>query len=342
MSVVYFHAVDQVIGLTGAASLPPVGSAGVDIFFVLSGFVMWWTTCGRDPSPRDFMLKRLIRIAPLYWLLTLLVAALALVVPQLLRSTQFDAWHVAMSLLFVPAWHPLIPRDVAGAIVPTIVPGWTLNLEIMFYLAFAIALRFPERRRPWIVTILLLTLYVAGRTLLWPTPFRFYGTDVLAEFVAGLLLARTIVRLPPTRPRVWAAIFALALPTMLVVEGLHPPVLQSISLGVPALLAVLSAVQVERAGRLRHNRFLALLGNASYSIYLSHVFTIAAMRSTMRLLDVDVAIGGGSLFVAVTIVTATIVGIAVHLLLEKPLLKLVNAVLRRGRTPPASAEFARS
>ncbi|QNE32423.1 acyltransferase [Sphingomonas sp. NBWT7] len=340
--VVYFHAVDQVIRLTGSSSLPPVGASGVDIFFVLSGFVMWWTTSGRDTSPRDFILKRIVRVAPLYWILTLCVAALSLAIPRLLQSTQFDGWHIAMSLLFLPAWHPLLPAGTQGALVPVIVPGWTLNVEVAFYLLFALALRFSERQRPWIILFLLATLYVAGRTIFSSTPFRFYGTDLLAEFAAGLLLARLIGHLPRTRPLAWAFVFALALPAMLVMDGLHPPVPQSIHLGVPALLIVLCAVQVERAGGLRRSAFLALLGNASYSIYLSHIFTVAAMRSAMRLIGVDVAIGGGSIFVVVTIIAAVIGGIVVHLWLEKPLLALANNFVRRGKRPPASVEFARS
>ena len=338
--VVHYHAVGQVIGLAGGTILPEIGASGVDIFFVLSGFVMWWATRDRNPVVSDFMLKRLIRIAPLYWFFTLAVAAIAVVVPHLLRATTFDGWHVVASLLFVPVWHPFIPHNVEGAIAPIMVPGWTLNLEVMFYLLFALTLRVQEARRPWTVAALLLTLYLAARTVLWPTSLRFYGTDLLAEFMAGVILGYVIDRLPRGRPRLWAGLFALALPAMLVMDHVRPPLIQSVTLGVPALLCVLSALQVERAGALPRSRLLALLGDASYSIYLSHIFTIAAMRLVSRGVGLDVAIGSGVPFVLLCLAAAGAVGVAVHLLIERPMLAALNRLLRRGRRPPAAAEFA--
>lgn len=341
MLVVHYHAVDQVAGVTGLTVLPGIGASGVDIFFVLSGFVMWWTTRGRNPAPGDFMLKRLIRIVPLYWLFTLAAAAMALFLPQLLRSTVFDGFHVLMSLLFVPAWHPGMPRGGGtDALWPIVVPGWTLNLEMAFYVLFALTLRTPERMRPWLLATLLLMLFAAARTILRDTPLRFYGTDLLAEFMAGVLLAKGIDRLPRGRAPVWAALFGAALTVLLLMDYARPPLIQSIILGVPALACVLAALQVERAGGLPHSPALSLLGDASYSIYVSHVFVIPALRHAFGLAGFDMAALGGAVFVLVTVAAAGLAGIAIHLTIEKPLLAGVNSVLRRGKRPPAATEFA--
>jgi exopolysaccharide production protein ExoZ len=340
MLVVFYHAVGQLVIPTGSFHVPQIGAAGVDIFFVVSGFVMFWTTRGRTLAPGDFMLKRLIRIAPLYWFFTLAVAAVAFAVPQLLRATHFNTWHILMSLLFVPVWHPFIPREVEGAISPIIVPGWTLNLEIVFYLLFALTLKARASLRPWLLSILLIALYVAARTVLWPTSLRFYGTDLLAEFMAGVVLACLIDRLPRGGSRGWAALFAVALPVMLALDYARPPLPQSIFLGVPALLCVLAALQVERAGALPSSRVLGLLGDASYSIYLSHIFVIAGVRIVANAVGYDLALFAGVPFLVLTLATAATVGFAVHGLIEKPLLAAVNRAVRGNRRPPAAAEFA--
>lgn len=340
MLVVFYHAVGQLVIPPGGFHVPQIGAAGVDIFFVVSGFVMFWTTRGRTPAPGDFMLKRLIRIAPLYWFFTLAVSAVALVVPQLLRATHFDSWHIVMSLLFVPVWHPFIPREVEGAIAPIIVPGWTLNLEIVFYLLFALTLKARAAARPWLLAILLLALYVAARTVLWPTSLRFYGTDLLAEFMAGVVLACLIDRLPSGRPRGWAVLFALALAAMLALDYVRPALPQSIFLGVPALLCVLAALQVERAGALPRSRVAGLLGDASYSIYLSHIFVIAGVRIVAHAVGYDLAVLAGVPFLVVTLAVAAAVGFAVHRLIEKPFLAAINRAVRGDRRPPAAAEFA--
>jgi exopolysaccharide production protein ExoZ len=342
MLVVLYHAAGQVVILTEGPPVPQVGASGVDIFFVLSGFVMFWTTRGHALSPGDFMLKRLIRIAPLYWFFTLAVAIAALVVPQLLRATRFDAWHIVMSLLFVPVWHPFMPREWEGSIAPIIVPGWTLNLEIAFYLLFALTLKARAAARPWLLAILLVALYVAARTVLWPTSLRFYATDLLAEFMAGVVLACLIDRLPRGAWHGWAALFALALPVMLALDYARPPLPQSIFLGVPALLCVLAALQIERAGALPRSRMLGLLGDASYSIYLSHIFVIAGVRIVAKAVGYDLALFAGVPFLFLTLTIAATVGFAVHRLIEQPLLAVVNRAVRGNRRPPAAAEFADS
>ena len=111
-----------------------VGRAGVDVFFVISGFIMWHVTAGRDVDPGDFLWRRLTRVAPLYWLATLGVLGVALVWPAFLPEVRPGWTHLALSLAFIPH---LDPR---GLPFPTLPPGWTLDYEALFYLIFAGAL----------------------------------------------------------------------------------------------------------------------------------------------------------------------------------------------------------
>src|ERR1700712_2912253 len=95
LMVVYFHAVLQVAKLDPQydTQMHLFGETGVDIFFILSGFVMWLTTSGREISPTDFYKRRIKRIVPLYWLATLFSAAVAVVAPSILESTVFHIPH---------------------------------------------------------------------------------------------------------------------------------------------------------------------------------------------------------------------------------------------------------
>lgn len=341
MMVVYYHAAVQIDQVTGLTALPMAGSSGVDIFFVLSGFVMWWTTRGRDPEAGDFLLKRFIRIAPLYWVFTLSAGAIALFLPHLLRSTRFDALHVLTSLSFVPWWNPLVPRDDPIALTPIIVPGWTLNIEIAFYVLFAVTLRVREAARPYLLALLLAALFLSARTIFAGTPLQFYGTNLLAEFMAGVILAKCLSYIPVKRAGRWALLLAVSFAALLWFDANRPALPQSISLGIPAFLCVVSAVQIERCGSLRRSRLLSLLGDASYSIYISHVFVIPGMRLIWGRVGLDMAVGQGAPFVGVTMLAAAVFGIVVHLMLERPLLSGVNRIVRGRRPPPAAQEFAR-
>ena len=80
------------------------------------------------------MRKRLIRVVPLYWVLTLFLAAVAVMKPEVLATTVFDCRHFVASMLFIPWQHPQI-----GAMLPLLIPGWTLNYEMAFYVMFAAA-----------------------------------------------------------------------------------------------------------------------------------------------------------------------------------------------------------
>ena len=86
------------------------GQAGVDIFFVISGFIMWVTTHDRRTTPLQFLTNRIVRIVPLYWLLTLTVAAACLIAPSLFRGVVLAPEHVVKSLFFIPTSNPACRR----------------------------------------------------------------------------------------------------------------------------------------------------------------------------------------------------------------------------------------
>nr|WP_232247679.1 acyltransferase family protein [Pseudomonas putida] len=114
----------------------PVGDFGVDIFFVISGFVMWVTTEGKNKGIREFWVSRILRVAPLYWVFTCVLVAAALLMPSLFfNSRAVDPVFLLKSLFFIPALNP----DV-GDVTPVYTIGWTLTYEMFFYAIFGLSL----------------------------------------------------------------------------------------------------------------------------------------------------------------------------------------------------------
>lgn len=105
---VWHHSIAQIPGIEKV--LPDSwGTSGVDLFLVISGFIMAAVTFGKDVTPWDFLRRRLVRVVPMYWLVTLAMVGLALVAPGLFRTLRVDAETLAMSLLFVPHWSAAFP-----------------------------------------------------------------------------------------------------------------------------------------------------------------------------------------------------------------------------------------
>ena len=160
------------------------GTLGVDLFFVISGFVIYWVT-RRETSFRRYLLRRLVRIVPLYWMLTLLMAAAVLLAPQLFKQTVFELAHFLKSLAFVPTVNP----SRLNEITPLLTPGWTLNYELFFYLSFGFVFFFcgSSRWRIPLFSALLLALVIAGRIFAASDPVILtYTSPKLLEFLAGI------------------------------------------------------------------------------------------------------------------------------------------------------------
>jgi peptidoglycan/LPS O-acetylase OafA/YrhL len=265
--VVAYHTLQAGAG-EAAIRAWPNGSAGVDLFFIISGYVMVVSTATlrRRPHPgRTFLRRRLRRIAPLYWLLTLGKLAVTTLAPAATPHTNPTAWNIVASLLFIPS------RDAAGLVRPPLPVGWTLNFEFFFYALFALTLAW--RVPPLALTPVLAAAALAGffRTAAWPAPLMLANGMVL-EFAAGMALATFPPRLPP-RAALWLLPAAAAL--LLAVPLTGP--WRFLTWGVPAagLLAAARALEPSLGPRLP--RALLAIGDASYAIYLVHPFLVPAI-----------------------------------------------------------------
>lgn len=239
------------------------GAAGVDLFFVISGFVLALT---HDRSPWAFIKRRVIRVVPLYWLMTtvmLVKAATVYIHPDLAHG----AGHADLAMPYIAASYLFIPyRNSIGQTVPLLPVGWTLSFEMLFYafFAIAIALRVNAIRllAPIFAVFALVGMFVTSSAVMT------LASPILLEFIAGLWLGnfaksgRRINKNAAIASGIIGLVVILAIP-------MPSPNLRPFTWGLSAFLIVFSAIGLEQESRLPE--WTQKLGDASYSLYLSHV-----------------------------------------------------------------------
>jgi exopolysaccharide production protein ExoZ len=305
------------------------GLYGVDLFFVISGFVMVHTTMIRPVTPAQFMMNRIVRVVPLYWALTLGIFAVAVVAPGLVNATRADPVELVKSLLFVPF------MKSNGLVQPVLFPGWTLNYEMFFYAVFAGALLIGSvRGRIMTVAAALAGLVAAGA--IFPvrgTIPQFYTAPLLLEFAFGMLIswaaAQPHGRLPERRVSLCCIVAGFAA-ILLVPYAFDPVPVRLLTIGVPAAAIVYGMVALDAAGQSVRSPTAMLLGAASYAIYLVHPFVLGVLERVAHRTGLDHG-PGLSVAMVVALTIALAVGVALHLLVERPLNDALRRIVQAGR-----------
>lgn len=263
-----------------SAYISGLGSAGVHIFFVVSGFIMMWTNQDGGSNWRSFLRRRFSRIYPSYWLIAALSIPAAMLLGMHLPGT-IEKWVGSFFLL---------PNGASSLIFV----GWTLAYEVYFYLLFALALALglpPFQRVLWLTVFFVASV---GLGVFWSPPnLVFMGipdliTNVLLlEFVAGAWIGLAATRGFRVTNK-WAAILILvalagfALSLWLGYKR-YPAV---ILWGIPSVLLVIGCFSLESRGvGLRFFRWLSPLGDSSYALYLIHAVLIPVIIAFIPFLD---------------------------------------------------------
>lgn len=303
LAVVFFHAGER------SGHAVAIGAAGVDVFFVISGFIMWGIVARRPVSPGRFLAERLRRIVPVYWLATgtMVAGGLLGLFPNLVLTAQ----HLLASLFFVP-----FPSPSSGEIWPLLVQGWTLNYELFFYVVFAACLLLPARMRLAAVAAVFLGLVALGLTVTSDNPlFVTYTRPIILEFVAGMLIGRLWLA-----GRVGGKVLGLVLVGASVAGfaliGILRLPFDEWTCGPLAAALVYGTLALEREGGMPHLRLPALLGDASYSVYLWHTFAISVVAKAGMVLGLAPA-----LVFAASVLAGILAGLAGYRLIERPLLR---------------------
>lgn len=287
---------------------------GVDIFFVISGFIMMHTSGARFGTPggaRKFFVSRLIRIVPLYWALTTAMLALMFVLPGLLKTTSPDWSMIVGSYLFVP-----VP-NWEGEALPLLAVGWTLNYEMFFYAIFALAIMLPRRAGVTVTVALFGSLAIAGALFRFEDPvLRFWTDAIILEFCFGMLLGVAAPRLAALKPRTGLLLMLVGLAAFGALHGLLSPAPRFLAFGIPATLLVAGAIVLDLRGAPLRSQLLEAIGNASYSLYLSHMFVVRGLSAVWNR---AAFVPSSLLFCAVAIIAAIVVALVVARWFELPL-----------------------
>ena len=303
------------------------GHFGVDIFFVISGFIMSHI-CTYSPS--HFLLRRVIRVVPFYWAATLGVFVVALLTPDLLRSTKSNLGNLAKSLLFIPY------QKENGLVQPMFSLGWTLNYEMYFYLLTAIGLKIWAKGATIVAVAAMALIQLCIKASGCQSPVcAFYSANIIYEFALGALIFHTITRLPkPAAPRntwLWGFLSLGALISGIVAERLMPNLHERfVFLGLPAMVLVTGAIFLEGSALTLRVRRWEVFGDSSYMLYLTHPYALDAIRLCFA--KVGIADPNSHLGPAIAIVVLAVgIAIVTHRCAEVPVINMLKKIVPKSR-----------
>jgi exopolysaccharide production protein ExoZ len=292
-SLVVFHHFARIY--QGGASSPSwiyrsglgnLGACGVDIFFVISGFIMVYTT-RRTSGLKDalaFLRKRALRIYPLYWVWTTVLVVLWLTGMAKL-SGGASAFHY--SFAYIIQSYFLIPVNNGDYFRPLLFQGWTLSFEMLFYFLFAcgVSLHLRRGKLPFLVAAFAFLVLVPRFINVGGGLAYLFSNPIIIEFLFGVLAAQLLDRVSTLLTHRSAANLATCLMTtgtvaLISTIAIHTADSQRYFFwGLPSLLIVFGALL---RGADRAPAPLVFLGDASYSIYLTHGFLTLAYASALR------------------------------------------------------------
>lgn len=308
------------------------GDAGVEFFFVLSGFLITITNrhdFGRPQALPRYLVKRVLRIYPTYWLICLAVCAAAVVVVPLRQSLPSDAWIFIKALALIPQ-NP----DVAGATgAPILFVAWSLQYELLFYAVIGLALW--SRSAGVAAALALVAVHLGcqfGQGCGFPGSFLANNLIfVFALGVGGAWLVKSRLRLP--RPLVSGAVACVAFVAFGLFESWYGrdrlPVDRRMVYGALGAVIIVAFAQAEDTGVLRlRQRWIDLLGDSSYALYLLHIPMISLLVKLLA------RFAGANPFVILllfVVVFLACVGSALlfHLFVERRLLAVFNGIAYR-------------
>ena len=308
------------------------GWSGIDYFFVLSGFIMVYvhrSAIGKKDQLKSFLVKRAVRIYPIYWIITLTVWCLFLVIPAFANTQDLSLEKVIASLLLIPQ------KDK-----PILEVGWTLIYEIYFYLLFSIAIWLkPKHSVPILSGWLLVTILHYRKIVKFPPELFFLETvfgEMNLELVLGCLAAYIVIKYNNKIGKYRWILFGIANLGYVILEilgawgniGGRIP-----TFGVLAALLIMAASSIDLKDSPKIPYLLILLGDASYSIFLTHMPVISASTKILQKANLG-KYYDGFFAPALLAVFAVVFGCIFYSLIEKPLTVFLRKNIVEKMFPP--------
>ncbi|MCA9932355.1 MAG: acyltransferase [Anaerolineales bacterium] len=295
------------------------GHTGVDFFFILSGFIILYVhgqDIGQPKQIKRYLTKRFIRLYPIYWCIASVKILIILLMPSFAKSYETDSGYLIKSLLLIPQW----PLPIIGA-------AWTLSYEILFYLLFGVAILVGTR---WTFKLAIVwTLAIGGVLITNSVSEPMFGRNLFVyfllnernlEFILGCLAAFTVLN---TKVK-YSKTIAVAGGTLFVLFGWclsqgWGVFSFALTFGLASFLLVVGSASIEMRHYIRWPKLLVFLGDASYSIYLTHAMFFNIFLVILPRLGLMSYLS--PFWVAMIMVAAGITGGSfVYLLVEKPLI----------------------
>jgi exopolysaccharide production protein ExoZ len=306
------------------------GKIGVDLFFVLSGFIIYYIhhkDRNENGLAKKFVIKRLIRIYPIYWVTILCLLPIYFIVPSFGEGYYKDINVIINAFLLVPQENDFLTV------------AWSLSYELMFYLFFGFVL-FTKKRTiakfifgSWMVLSALSPFFKPSNFYM-----DFFFNTLNIEFFYGIIVAYLVLN------------FKIKFNITLIIVGVVTACLamyntifgffeldRAIGYGIPSALIILGCVALEFSKNIKTPRLFVYLGDASYSIYLTHYPALSAINKVFSSLGIFNKLGY-NVTVTLMVIFTIIAGLIFHSLIEKPMLKILRTKLLYSKSNSAHSK----
>ena len=296
-----------------------IGAAGVDVFLFLSGFLMLYISnkyTKESFSFVTFLKHRFIRVWPLYAIVTMLLCSILLIQLIYLERFSFDLQLYRLaSLFFIPSFNE------SGILQPILGVGWTLNYEVFFYIVFAISLKIYVKNPLPYACAILLCFFIIGTALPQKTvAHAFLSNTIIFEFLFGVLICYAYMRgYLLLKNNLLVLILGLLI---IVVSSMHDVSenLRFVTTGVGATFIFIGMLTLKKT--IKFPRYLVVLGDASYSIYLIHILVIYELffRVLYKIPATLLSNINAEIIAFLMIVCSLFIGVLFYYFIEKPIL----------------------
>jgi exopolysaccharide production protein ExoZ len=326
LAIVVLHALHDAQTITGESFTIAIVSkwplsAGVDLFFVISGFVMVVASRNMFQKPGAaslFLRKRISRIVPIYWLVTSVFILIAWLRPAFLNSAFPTLTEIAKSYFFIPYL-----KVADGLVQPIYKLGWTLNYEMMFYCAFALVIMMPMRRALLVLSAAFLMIVAFG-LIVAPPPgmLSFWSSTLILEFVAGMWIGYALLKNIRISASLGIVLIVAGMALLISFDllAMNQDKMRVLGFGLPAALIAVGAAlgfsQLDASNL--PIRLMAALGNASYALYLCHPFAVRFFRLVWEKTGA-LTIFGPWIYVATATIAAAVAALLIYRFVEKPM-----------------------
>lgn len=288
LMVFFYHERAMLNGVYAQSNLGSLlfsnGYFGVDLFFMISGFVILLST-EKDGSASSFALKRFFRIFPTYWFGILLMMGVIMIT----GAKEINASVVVKSLLLIPYDSTAVPPFFGFSLIST---AWTLTFEILFYLIFMVSMTFSHKYRAEIcgaiITITFIVLfmlsdresilsaYARNNGVIFDNIFIFkiLASPMMLEFVFGMLVFKIRTHLSFINPFILYVASLVSVSMLYQLTG-HGP----LGVAIPCAIIFICAILIEQKSPINNSRTLNTLGDLSYSFYITHPITLLFLHS---------------------------------------------------------------